>query len=73
MKIQEKEKRKKYLELARELKKAMEHEVVIGVLEMIFKQLIGELEELEIGGQIETIQATTLLRSIRILRRILET
>ena len=47
--------------------------VVIGVLVMIPKGLIRRLEELEIGGQVETIQTTTLLRLARILKRILET
>ena len=32
-----------------------------------------ELKVLEIGGLIETTQSTALLRSVRILRRVLET
>ena len=35
--------------------------------------LLKGLENLEIRGRVETIQTTTLLRSVRILRRVLET
>ena len=31
------------------------------------------LEDLEVGGRVETIQTTALLRTARILRRVLET
>ena len=37
------------------------------------KGLVRELGELEIGGRAEAIQTKALLRSARILRRILET
>ena len=47
--------------------------IVIGKLGMVPKGLERRLEELEIGGQIKTIQITALLRSARILRRVLET
>ena len=33
---------------------------------------IKGLEDLEVGGQVETIQMTALLRTARILRRVLE-
>ena len=46
--------------------------MVIGSLRTIPKGFIKGLHELEIGGQAETIQLTTLLRSARILRRVLE-
>ena len=46
--------------------------IVIGALSTVTKGLIQELEILEIRGREETIQ-TTLLRSARILRRVLET
>ena len=46
---------------------------VIGRLRMVPKDLEKELEELEIGWWIETIQTSELLRSARILRRVLET
>ena len=47
--------------------------VVIHALGTISKGLVRVLEELEIGGRVETIQTTALLRSARILRRVLET
>ena len=40
---------------------------VIGVLEMIPKCLVRELEELEIRGRAETIQTTALLRLSKLL------
>ena len=36
-------------------------------------QVLKRLEELEFGGRVETIQMTALLRTARILRRVLET
>ena len=58
-------------------KKAMAHEsevdtIVIAAHGTISDNLIGELEELKIGGRAETIQTTALLRPARILRRVLE-
>ena len=47
--------------------------IVIGALSSIAKGLVQGLEELEIRGQVETIQTTALLRSARILRKVLET
>ena len=47
--------------------------VVIGVLGTISKVLVKGKEDLEIGGRVETIQTTALLRTDRILRRVLET
>ena len=47
--------------------------VVIGALGTISKGLIKGLEDLEVGGRVETIQTTALLRTARILRRVLET
>ena len=46
---------------------------VIGALGTITKGLLKALEDLEIGGQVETIQTTPLLKTARILRRVLET
>ena len=46
---------------------------VIGALSTVTKGLVQGLEDLEIRAQIETIQTTALLRSARILRRVLET
>ena len=42
-------------------------------LQLLIIQIIRRVEVLEIGEQIETIQTTALLRSTRILRRILKT
>ena len=47
--------------------------IVIGALGTITKGLLKGLEELEIGGRVETIQTTALLRTATILRRVLET
>ena len=42
--------------------------IIIGALEMIFKELVKRLGELEIGGQTQTIQTAALLISARIIR-----
>ena len=47
--------------------------IVIGAFGTITKGLLKGLEDLEVCGRIETIQITALLRSARILRRVLET
>ena len=47
--------------------------IVIGALGMVPKGLERELKALEIGGRIEFIQATALLKSPRIPRRVMET
>ena len=47
--------------------------IVIGALGTITKRLFKGLEDLEVGGRVETIQMTALLRTARILRRALET
>ena len=47
--------------------------VVISTLGTVTKELLKGLEDLEIRGRVETIQTTVLLRTARILRRILET
>ena len=76
--LKESEKKDKCLDLARELKKLWNMKVtivpiVIGALGTITKRLLKGLEDLEIGGRVETIQTTGLLRTARILRRVLET
>ena len=45
----------------------------IGAFETVTKELLKGLEDLEVGGRVETIQTTALLRTARILRRVLET
>ena len=47
--------------------------VVIGALGTITKWLLKGPEDLDVGGRVETIQTTALLRTARILRRVLET
>ena len=47
--------------------------IVIGALGTITKELLKSLGNLEVGGRVETIQMTALLRTARILRRVLET
>ena len=76
--LKESEKKDKYLNHARELKKLWNMKVmivpiVIGAWGPITKGLLKGLEDLEVRGQVETIQTTALLRTTRILRRILET
>ena len=46
--------------------------IVVGALGTVTKGLVNGLEDLEIRGQEESIQTTTLLRSVRIPRRVLE-
>ena len=47
--------------------------IVIGAFGTVTKGLLKGLEEWEVGGRVETIQTTTLLRTARILTRVLET
>ena len=47
--------------------------IVIGAFGTISEGLLKDLEDLEVGGRVENIQMTALLRTARILRRILET
>ena len=79
MKLKECQKRDKYLYLARELKKkTMEHEGADYTDYDLFfftltSGLLKGLDDLEVGGQRETIQTTALLWTPGILRRVLET
>ena len=78
IKLKEWEKRDKYLDLARELKKLWNMKVtiipiVIGAFAMVTKGLLKGLEDLEIGGRVETTQTTALLKTAKILQRVLET
>ena len=47
--------------------------IVIGALGTVTKGLLKGLEDLEVGGRVETIKMTALLRKARTLRRVLET
>ena len=78
MNLKECEKKDRYLDLARELKKLWNMKmtivpIVIGAFGTITKGLLKGLEDLEVGGRVETFQMIALLRTARILRRVLET
>ena len=71
-------KKDKYIDLAREVKKLWNMNVVIvpimiGALGTITKGLLKGLEDLEVGARVETIQMTALQKTARILKRILKT
>ena len=78
IKLKESQNKDKYLDLVRELKKLWSIKatiipIVIGAFGTVTKGLLKGLEDLEIRGRVETIQTTTLLRTARILKRVLET
>ena len=78
MKLKECEKKVKYLDLSRELKILWNMPVtiipiVITEFGTVTKGLLKRLEDLEVGGRVETIQTTAVLRTVRILRRVPET
>ena len=71
IKLKECEKRDKYLDFARKLKKLWNMKVkitpiVIGAFGTVAKQ---GLEDLEVADRVETIQTTALLKTARILKR----
>ena len=75
--LKECKKKDKYLDLARELKKLWNMKVtivpiVVGAFSTVTKGLLKGLEDLEVGGRVETIQTTALLKTARILRRVLD-
>ena len=74
VKLKENEKKHKYLDLARKLKKKLWNiKVTIIPIGIVTKGLLKGLEDLERIGRVKTIQTTTFLRTDRILRRVLET
>ena len=74
VKLKKSQKKVKYLELAQELKKLWNMKVtIIPIMIGAFgTELLKGLEDLEIRGQVETIQTTTLLKTDRILGRVLD-
>ena len=77
IKLKKCEKNDKYLDFARELKKLWNTQVtiipiVLGVFRTVNKGLVKGIEDSEVGGRVETIQTTTLLKTARILRRVQE-
>ena len=78
IKLKEYDKKEYDLDQARELKKLWNMKVtiipiMIGAFGTVTKGLLKGLEDLEVGGRVETIQTTTLLRTARIVKRVLET
>ena len=72
IKLKECEEKDKYLDLARELKVTIVP-IKISAFGTITKGLLKSLGDLEVAGRVETIQMTALLRTVRILRGVLET
>ncbi len=78
IKLKECEMKDKYLDLAREFKKLWNMKVTvipieIGAFGTVTKGLLKGLKDLEVGRRVETIQTTALLKTARILRRVMET
>ena len=78
IKLKESEKKDKYHDLARQLEKLWNMKVtiipiMIGAFGTVNKRLLKGGEDMEIRGRVKTIQTTSLLRTVRILRRVLET
>ena len=78
--MKESEKKDKYLDLAWELKKnklcnmkVTIIPIVIDAFGTVTKGLLKGPEDLEVGERVDTIQTTALLRTARILRRVLQT
>ena len=72
IKLKECEEKYKYLDLARELKKLWNMKVtnvpiVISAFGTVTKGLLKGLGDLEVGGRVETIKMTALLKTARIL------
>ena len=68
VKIKESEKMHKYLDFDRELKNMWNMRmtlipIVVGAFETVFKDLEKGLEELEIGGRIQTINTTVFVEN----------
>ena len=77
IKLKEIKKKNKSLNLAWVLKKLWNMKVtiiliVISAFSTVTKGLLKGLEDLEVAWRVETIQSTTLLRTTRILKRVLE-
>ena len=79
IKLKDYEKKDKYQDLSRELKKKLWNmkatiiPIVISAFGTVSKGLLKGLEDLEVEGRMETIQTIALLRTARILRRVPET
>ena len=79
IKLKEWEKRDKYLDLAGELKKnygiwrRQLYQLWLILLAAVTKGLLKGPEDLEVGGRVEIIRTTALVKTAWILRRVLET
>ena len=78
VKAKENEKRYKLLDFPWETKNLWNMKVtmipiVVGTLGIISQGKVKKIEDLEMRGQVNTIQITALLLSARIVRRVLET
>ena len=74
VKVKEDEKLDKYLDLARKLKKLEDMKVtVMSIVVDAFRTVSKNLKKLKMGGRIDIIETTVFLKSVRILRRVLET
>ena len=78
IKLKECKKKDKYLDLTRGIEKLWNMKVtilpiVIGAFGTVTKGLLKRLEDLEVGGRVETIRTIALLRTARIMRRVLLT
>ena len=74
--LKEYEHKDKNRDLARELKKTMEHESENNTnraFGTVTNGLLKGLEDFEVGGRVETNETIALQRTARILRRVLET
>ena len=72
IKLKEFEKKYKYLENLWNMQVTI-ISIVIGAFGTVSKVLSKGVEDLEVGGRVETIQTTTLLRTTEMLRSVLET
>ena len=78
IKLKECQKKDKYLDIPRELKKLWNMNVtiipiVIGTFGTVTKGLLKGLDDLEVGGRVKTIQTRALLRTPTLLRRVPDT
>ena len=78
IKLKEWKKKEKYIDLARGLKNLWNMKltiipIMIGAFGTVTKGLLKGMGDLEVDGREETIQTTALLRTARILRRVLVT
>ena len=78
IRLKECEKKNKYLVLTRELEKLWNVQVtitpiVIGEFGTVNKRWLEGLKDLEVGGRVDTIQTTSLLRTAFIQRRFMKT